>query len=103
MPKISQYPDGGTPQNADKFVIARAGKNYSILWSAIKTGIQALTDSLYVALTGNQTVAGIKSFSSFPLTPSSAPSANYEVANKKYVDDEIDIVEAAIANIVTFG
>lgn len=34
-----------------------------------------------------QTIAGIKSFSSFPVTPSSAPTADYEVANKKYVDD----------------
>ena len=43
----------------------------------------------YVALTGNQTVEGIKTFSSFPITPSSAPTTNYQVANKKYVDDEI--------------
>ena len=39
--------------------------------------------------TGGQTIAGVKTFSSFPVTPSSAPSANYEVANKKYVDDSI--------------
>lgn len=37
--------------------------------------------------TGNETVAGIKTFSSFPVTPSSAPTLNYQVANKKYVDD----------------
>jgi hypothetical protein len=42
-----------------------------------------------VSKTGNETVAGIKTFSSFPVTPSSAPSTNYEVANKKYVDDEL--------------
>lgn len=36
---------------------------------------------------GNDTVAGIKSFTSFPLTPSSAPTTDYQVANKKYVDD----------------
>ena len=41
----------------------------------------------YVDLTTNQTVAGIKTFSSFPVTPSSAPTTNYQVANKKYVDD----------------
>jgi len=40
-----------------------------------------------VALTGNETVAGVKTFSSFPVTPSSAPTTNYQVANKKYVDD----------------
>lgn len=34
-----------------------------------------------------QAVAGVKTFSSFPVTPSSAPSTNYQVANKKYADD----------------
>jgi hypothetical protein len=29
-------------------------------------------------------------FLKFPVTPSSAPTTNYQVANKKYVDDEID-------------
>ena len=28
-------------------------------------------------------------FASMPITPSTAPSANYEVANKKYVDDQV--------------
>ena len=41
----------------------------------------------YVGLTGDETVAGVKTFSSFPVTPSSAPSSDYQVANKKYVDD----------------
>lgn len=41
-----------------------------------------------IALTnGAQTVAGAKTFSSFPITPSSAPTADYEVANKKFVTD----------------
>ena len=40
-----------------------------------------------VATTGNETIAGIKTFSSFSITPSAAPTADYEVANKKYVAD----------------
>ncbi len=40
-----------------------------------------------VKLSGDQTIAGIKTFSSFPITPSSAPTTDYQVANKKYVDD----------------
>ena len=44
-------------------------------------------DSEVVKLTGDQTVAGIKTHSSFPVTPSSAPTTDYQVANKKYVDD----------------
>lgn len=37
----------------------------------------------------SQTIAGEKTFSTFPVTPSAAPDADYEVANKKYVDDNI--------------
>ena len=47
-------------------------------------------DAFAVKLTGNQTVAGIKTFSSFPVTPSSAPTTDYQVANKKYVDDSAE-------------
>ena len=45
--------------------------------------------ALKVSTTGNETVAGIKTFSSFPIGPSSAPTTNYQVSNKKYVDDAI--------------
>lgn len=44
-----------------------------------------VTNGVYTS--GDQSIGGIKTFSSFPVTPSSAPSSNYEVANKKYVDD----------------
>lgn len=37
--------------------------------------------------TGALTVGGIATFGAFPITPSSAPTTNYQVANKKYVDD----------------
>jgi hypothetical protein len=49
----------------------------------------AAPHSGHVDTTGNETVAGIKTFSSFGLTPSSAPTTNYQWANKKYVDDAI--------------
>jgi hypothetical protein len=40
----------------------------------------------YVSLTGNETVAGVKTFSSFPITPSSSPTTDYQVSNKYYSD-----------------
>jgi hypothetical protein len=43
--------------------------------------------ALKVSTTGDETIAGIKTFSSFPVTPSSAPTTDYQAANKKYVDD----------------
>lgn len=54
-----------------------------------------------VSLTGAQTIAGIKTFSSFPATPSTAPTTDYQVANKKYVDDNGGIVGASVQAIGT--
>jgi len=44
-------------------------------------------------LAGEETFTGEKTFSKFPIGPSEAPDADYELANKKYVDDEIDDIE----------
>lgn len=51
--------------------------------------VTATKGSTAVLTSGNQTIAGVKTFSSFPVTPSSAPTTNYQTANKKYVDDKI--------------
>lgn len=45
--------------------------------------------STFVSTSGNQTVGGVKTFTSFPVTPSSAPTTSYQTANKKYVDDTV--------------
>ncbi len=42
---------------------------------------------LYVSLTENENIGGEKTFTSFPITPSTAPTSDYQVCNKKYVDD----------------
>jgi len=34
-----------------------------------------------------QTIAGVKTFSDFPITPSTAPTTDFQAVNKKYVDD----------------
>ena len=53
------------------------------------------TDNLQAAGTGvtyghvndqAQTISGVKTFESFPVTPSADPTSDYEVANKQYVD-----------------
>lgn len=48
--------------------------------------VKAQVKGNVVGLAGNQTVAGVKTFSSFPVTPSSSPTTDYQVANKQYVD-----------------
>ena len=52
-------------------------------------GIDVSIDNV-VELVGNQTIAGVKTFGSFPVTPSLAPTTNYQTANKKYVDDNTE-------------
>lgn len=41
----------------------------------------------YSAIGNDETITGVKTFSSFPVTPSSAPTTDYQVVNKKYVTD----------------
>ena len=55
-------------------------------WKRIIT-VEALTTVLngYVALTGNQTIAGVKTFSSSPIVPT--PTTGTQAVNKTYVED----------------
>jgi len=57
--------------------------------------------STVVLITGDQTIAGVKTFSSFPVTPSEAPTTDYQVANKKYVDDQVAGITAVPAGAIT--
>lgn len=41
----------------------------------------------FVSLSGIQTISGIKTFTSLPVGPSVAPTADYQMANKKFVED----------------
>lgn len=45
------------------------------------------SDTTKVSKTGDETIEGVKTFDVFPVTPSSAPVSDYQVANKKYVDN----------------
>lgn len=74
---------------ADEFGLwdSLTGLLKKITWTNIIASIKTWADTIYVSLTGNQTVDGVKTFSDFPITPSAEPAADYEVANKKYVDD----------------
>ena len=53
--------------------------------------------------TGNETVAGVKTFSSSPIIP--APSTDLQAATKKYVDDNaggtVDVVSAKFVKLTT--
>jgi hypothetical protein len=59
--------------------------------SGENTGDQDLSsyaiDDEVVHLTGEEIITGVKTFNSFPETPSSAPTTDYQVANRKFVLD----------------
>ena len=48
---------------------------------------QTYINTNFVGVNNAQTIAGIKTFSSFPITPSTSPTTDYQVVNKRYVDD----------------
>lgn len=74
----SMLPQFTAPQGTDPQLIQQ-----------IQDYFQRVYTDLYNTLTQNQTLEGEKTFGTFPLTPSAAPDADYEVANKKYIDDLI--------------
>ena len=61
---------------------------YTAADGVARAGDQFRADATVVRTSGDQTLAGVKSFSAFPQTPSAAPAADYDAANKKYVDDQ---------------
>lgn len=76
-----------TPVNADLIAIADSTSSFSLKklsFSNLKATLISSFDTLYLALTGNQTVDGVKTFSSSPIVPT--PTSNTQVANKAYVD-----------------
>ena len=78
-----------TPVDADEVGLSDSSASWilkrlslSNLWTNY---IKGKADALYVALTGTQTVAGVKTFSSSPLVPDT-PSGAQAAVNKTYAD-----------------
>jgi len=79
--------------------IASSGSAGGAAWGSITGTLADQTDlqnalNGKVSTTGNESIDGIKTFTSFSITPSSAPTTDYQVANKKYVDDEIAAIDS---------
>lgn len=55
-----------------------------------------------VALTGDQTVAGVKTFSSIPVLPASDPTTANQTARKAYVDG-LDAANVKLTGVQTIG
>ena len=70
--------------------------------SVLGSGNIEISDATAVKLTGNQTVAGVKTFSSSPIVPT--PTTNTQAANKEYVDTKVALTgDETIAGIKTFS
>lgn len=68
--------DAGTPLGYDGTATISTANQFTT---------KKYTDDTFVALTGDQTVAGVKTFSSSPIVPT--PTTDMQVATKKYADD----------------
>lgn len=67
--------------------------------SGLATDIATL-DGEVVKVTGDQSVAGIKTFSSIPVGPASDPTTDNQLTRKLYVDSGIAVVQGNVDDVV---
>lgn len=84
---------------SDKFIAAGKTINDVLLGDG-STATKASLITTAVILTGNQTIAGVKTFSSSPVVPT--PTTDFQVATKKYVDDKNTIKETRVNDTISF-
>lgn len=101
--------EAGTATTARKWTAQRVAQAIGSL--GLKIGTTSTTaaagnDSRIVnavQTSGNQTIGGIKTFSSFPVTPSAAPTDDYQVVNKRYVDDRVSGLGGSMSGSITLN
>lgn len=70
-----------------------------ITWANIKTLLETFFNAKYVSFTGDQSIGGVKTFSSSPIVPT--PTNATDTANKGYVDTAVvDSLPAATAALL---
>ena len=83
-----EYPKNATVKYTDgNTYVSKVDNNTALPTNATNWTIYdpLSLDGQFVKLTENQTIAGVKTFTSSPIVPT--PTANFQVATKKYVDD----------------
>jgi hypothetical protein len=76
-----------TGGNNDILQLENGATANSIYIDNVGVGILTTSPAYNLDINGTARFTGIAYFDVFPLTPSAAPTNNYQVANKKYVDD----------------
>ena len=85
-----KYPKNATVKYTDGNVYVSLVDNNTALptnatnWTIYNPSSLTSLDGQFVKLTGNETIAGVKTFSSSPIVPT--PTTNTQAANKAYVD-----------------
>lgn len=88
-----------TPVDADLLALGDSTSSFSLKklsWFNLKATLKTYFDTLYLTLTGNQTIAGVKTFSSSPIVPT--PTTGTQVANKAYADLKVALSDFTGAN-----
>lgn len=94
-----------TPVDGDVFGMLDSTTSFSpkySTWAQIKAVLKTYFDTLYVALTGNQTVAGIKTFSSIPVLSGGAIAFPATQVPSAGANDLDDYEEGALTPALTF-
>ena len=97
----------GTPVDADKLLLSDSAASWaakSFTVANLKAILKTYLDTLYVALTGNQSIAGIKTFSdttdaSSPTAGGTIISGGCAVAKKLFVGTLLDLSAATAGQI----
>lgn len=86
---FSTFTEKATPADTDNIPLWD-GANKKLSWANLKATLKTYFDTLYVALSGNQTIGGTKTFTSNPIAPTPSIGDNStKVATTAYVKTEI--------------
>ena len=89
---MSGYTSKTTPVDADLLALSDSTSTFGIKklsWANIKATLKTYFDTLYVTLSGNQTIAGVKTFSSSPVVPT--PTTDFQATTARSTNITVNV------------